>query len=495
MSNRIPLNELEDYLWEAAVYLRSHIDAGSYKQYIFPLLFYKRLCDVYDEETNKAVEENGPEAANFEEIHQFDIPKSAHWNVIRNTSTDVGLALSKAFKKIESANKEKLAGIFGDASWTNKNRLPDSLLKDLIEHFSSKTLSNENCPADELGTGYEYLVGKFADDSGHTAQEFYTNRTVVELMTELLKPQSGESIYDPTCGTGGMLISCVAYLKQEHKEWRNISLYGQEVVTLTSSIARMNMILHGIQDFNIVNADTLKNPAFIKEDKLETFNIVLANPPYSIKKWDRSSFETDKYGRNFLGVPPQGRADYAFFQHILKSMDPINGRCAILFPHGVLSRNEEYEMRKNLVKLDLVECVIGIAKGLFYNSPMEACVIICKTNKPRNRKNKILFIDAKNEVTRKDAFSKLEDEHIDHIVKTYEKFVNENNYSFVADTETIQNNDYSLSIPRYVTNKDKNNTYSNVLEDVYDEWLEKTYELKQEYMNLKQYFNEGTENE
>lgn len=391
MSSKITIDELEKYLWGSAVLLRTHVDAGAYKQYIFPLLFFKRLSDVYDEESEKAEEEYGEEALEWDESHQFKIPEGAHWSDVRNVSQDVGKAIAEAFHKIETANPEKLQGIFGDASWTNKNRLPDRLLKDLMEHFSSRTLSIANCPADELGQGYEYLIKKFADDSGHTAQEFYTNRTVVELMTEMLEPQSGESIYDPTCGSAGMLISAVAYLKQQNKEWRNLEIYGQEIVTLTAAIARINLILHGVQDFKIVNADTLKTPAFTDHNKLQQFDLVLANPPYSIKKWDRTAFESDKYGRNFLGTPPQGRADYAFFQHILKSMNPTTGRCAILFPHGVLSRNDELSMRKALVQLDLVEAVIGIGKSLFYNSPMEACIIICRSKKTSQRRKKFFL--------------------------------------------------------------------------------------------------------
>lgn len=312
MSSKITIDELEKYLWGSAVLLRTHVDAGAYKQYIFPLLFFKRLSDVYDEECEKVRAEFGEEALDWEENHQFQIPDGAHWNDVRNVSQDVGKAIIEAFHKIETANPEKLHGIFGDASWTNKNRLPDRLLKDMLEHFSTKTLSIANCPADELGQGYEYLIKQFADDSGHTAQEFYTNRTVVNLMTEMLKPQPGESIYDPTCGSAGMLISAVAYLKQQGLEWRNLSIYGQEIVTLTSAIARMNLLLHGVQDFNIVNADTLKTPAFTDHSKLQQFDLILANPPYSISQWDRTAFESDKYGRNFLGTPPQGRADYAF---------------------------------------------------------------------------------------------------------------------------------------------------------------------------------------
>lgn len=407
MSKRISQEELQSYLWGSAVKLRTSIDAGAYKQYIFPLLFLKRICDVYDEENAHILEEYGDEEAlEWEENHQFKIPKGAHWNDIRNTSENVGTAIIEAFHKIEVANPV-LKGIFGDGAWTNKRRLPDRLLKDLIEHFSTKTLSLVNCPEDELGNGYEYLIKKFADDSGHTAQEFYTNRTVVHLMTEMLKPQSGESIYDPTCGSAGMLISAIAYLKAQKKEWRNVAIYGQEINSLTSAIGRMNLFLHGVEDFNIVNADTLKNPAFIKGDKLQQFDLILANPPYSINQWDRDAFETDKYGRNFLGVPPQGRADYAFLQHIIRSLDPETGRCAILFPHGVLFRNEENEMREKLIKSDVVECIIGLAANLFYNSPMEACIMICRMKKRPERRGQILIINAVNEVERKNAQSSL----------------------------------------------------------------------------------------
>lgn len=468
MSNKITIDELEKYLWGSAVLLRTHVDAGAYKQYIFPLLFFKRLSDVYDEECERIRKEYGEEALDWEENHQFMIPDGAHWNDVRNVSQNVGKAISEAFRKIEAANSEKLQGIFGDASWTNKNRLPDRLLKDLMEHFSSKTLSIENCPADELGQGYEYLIKQFADDSGHTAQEFYTNRTVVNLMTEMLKPQPGESIYDPTCGSAGMLISAVAYLKQQGKEWRNLSIYGQEIVTLTSAIARMNLLLHGIQDFEIVNADTLKVPAFTDHAKLQQFDIVLANPPYSIKQWDRTAFESDKYGRNFLGVPPQNRADYAFFQHILKSLDPRTGRCAILFPHGILFRNEESEMRKNLVETDMVECVIGIGKNLFYNSPMEACIVICRANKPAERRGKVLFINAKHEVTRKNAQSYLEQDHIDKIANTYFEFAEIEGFSAIADIKVIKDNHSKLSIALYVRSSDGNNEipdFDNALEN------------------------------
>ena len=491
MSNRITIDELKSYLWNSAVYLRTHIDAGSYKQYIFPLMFFKRICDVYDEECKKILEEydGDEEALEWEENHRFNVPKGFHWNDVRGVSENVGVAIVNAFRAIEKANPEKLQGVFGDGAWTNKNRLPDKLLKDLIEHFSSKTLSIENCPEDELGQGYEYLIKKLADDSGHTAQEFYTNRTVVHLMTEMLKPQSGESIYDPTCGSGGMLISSIAYLKQQGLEWRNVKVYGQEINALTSAIGRMNLFLHGVSDFHIVNDDTLKKPAFIENGELMKFDLVLANPPYSIKQWDREAFSADKYGRNFLGTPPQGRADYAFFQHILKSLDDKTGRCAILFPHGVLTRNDEKYMREKLVKSDLIECVIGIGKNLFFNSPMEATIIICRTQKSPERKGKILFINAKNEVTRKNSESFLEEEHIERISETYMNFSNEEGFSAIVTLEQILSNGASLGVPLYVSN---NNSDLEMLEedlnDCISEWLISSDLFRESYSELRKMF-------
>lgn len=486
MNKKISRDELERYLWNSAVLLRTNIDAGAYKQYIFPLLFFKRINDVYEEETIKAVKENGPEAAAWEETHNFQIPDGAHWNDVRNVSEDVGKAIVAAFRKIEKANSEKLQGVFGDASWTNKNRLPDKLLKDLLEHFSTLTLSIENCPEDELGEGYEFLIKKFADDSGHTAQEFYTNRTVVHLMTDMLEPVPGESIYDPTCGSAGMLISSIAYLKKKGLEWRNTKIYGQEINNLTSAIGRMNLFLHGVEDFEIVNDDTLKNPAFIEREHLKTFNMVLANPPYSIKQWDRDSFSHDKYGRNFLGTPPQSRADFAFFQHIIKSLDPETGRAAILFPHGILFRNEEQDMRKELVKCDVVECVIGIGKNLFFNSPMEACIVILRMNKPFDRRGRVLFVNARDEVVRLNAQSYLEEKNIRRISDVYKSFKEEKGFSAIATIDDIQKNDSKLSIALYVTDGTNKNAYVDSInfDETVSEWQDSRMTSQDSYTEL-----------
>jgi len=452
MAQGITQPQLESYLWGAAVLLRGTIDAGDYKQFIFPLLFYKRLCDVFDEETETALAESDGDKqfSLFPENHRFQIPPEAHWHEVRQVATDVGRTLQSALRAIETANPDKLYGIFGDAQWTNKDRLSDAMLRDLVDHFSSLELTIANLPEDELGQGYEYLIKKFADDSGHTAAEFYTNRTVVHLMTEMLQPQPGESIYDPTCGSGGMLLSCIAHLRRQGQEWRNVRLHGQERNLMTSAIARMNCFLHGIEDFRIERGDTLAEPKLVQDDRLMRFDVVLANPPYSIKQWDRDAFASDPWGRNLYGTPPQGRADYAFWQHILQSLAPKTGRCAILFPHGVLFRQEEADMRRKLIAADAIECVLGLGPNLFYNSPMEACVVICRTAKAKERRNKILFINAVNEVTRERAQSFLTDDHIARIVQAYEAFTDEPGFTRVVGLEEIRAKDGNLSIPLYV---------------------------------------------
>lgn len=453
MSARISQRDLESYLWGAAVVLRGLIDAGDYKQYIFPLVFLKRISDVYDEEHAEAMGVYGDEVlADLPENHRFAIPAGCHWSDVRSTTSNIGSTILRAMRAIESANPDTLPGVFGDGDWGNKNLLPDATLADLIEHFSTRTLSIANLPEDELGNGYEYLIKKFADDSGHTAQEFYTNRTLVHLMTMMLQPEPGESVYDPTCGTGGMLISTAAELKRQGKEWRNLRLYGQELNYGTSAIARMNLFLHGITDGHIAHGDVLERPAF-HDDKgsLRTFDVVLANPPYSIKTWKRDAFAKDPYGRNMWGVPPQGRADYAFFQHIAKSLSPKTGRAAILFPHGVLFRKEEAALREALVKSDLVECVLGMGEGLFYNSPMPATVITLRANKAPEQRGKMLFINAVNDVAREQAQSFLRESHQTKILDAYRGFSDVDGFAAVATLDQIAAKNHSLAIPLYVT--------------------------------------------
>lgn len=444
--------ELEKYLWGAATALRGTIDAGDYKQYIFPLLFFKRISDVYDEEfANALTESDGDtEYATFAENHHFQVPEGAHWNDVRETTVNIGQALQNAMRAIEQANPDTLHGIFGDASWTNKERLSDEMLTNLIEHYSQHKLNLSNVPDDKLGNAYEYLIKEFADDSGHTAAEFYTNRTVVKLMTLIMDPQPGESVYDPTCGSGGLLLNCALHLKDEGKEYRTLKLYGQEINLLTSAIARMNMFMHGIEEFDIVRGDTLANPGLIENDELKKFNVILANPPYSIKSWDRKSFESDPYGRNLWGTPPQGCADYAFQQHIQKSLNEDNGRSIVLWPYGVLFRDAEREMRKKMIESDVVECVIALGKNLFYNSIMESCLLITNNNKASERKGKVLFIDAREELKREKTISYLLDEHVEKIHNAFSSFESVDGFSYVAEDDEILEKESSLNIPLYI---------------------------------------------
>ncbi|MBK9096710.1 MAG: SAM-dependent DNA methyltransferase [bacterium] len=476
--------QLEKYLWGAATYLRGHIDAGDYKQYIFPLLFFKRICDVYDEEFEVALtESNGDlDFAAFEENHRFQVPKNAHWKKVREQTVNVGMAIQKALRAIEKANPDTLYGIFGDASWTNKDRLPDETLVNLIEHFSQHKLDIATVPDDQLGNAYEYLIKQFADDSGHTAAEFYTNRTVVRLMTLIMDPQPGESVYDPTCGSGGLLLNCALQLKDAGREYRTLKLFGQEINLITSAIARMNMFLHGIEEFQIVRGNTLSNPAFLQNDELQKFNIILANPPYSIKSWDRKSFENDPYGRNIWGTPPQGTADYAFQQHIMKSLDERNGRSITLWPHGILFRDAEAEIRKNMIESDVVECVIGLGPNLFYNSPMEACLLITNTNKKKDRRGKILFINAVNEVRQEKSLAYLEENHIQRIYGAYKSFVDVEDLSMLASIEDIKLNNYKLALNLYV--RQSNGDHQNNFGEIFTKWKDSSDQLKNSMAEL-----------
>ena len=476
--------ELEKYLWGAATQLRGTIDAGDYKQYIFPLLFFKRICDVYDEEYQTALDESDGdiEYASFAEHHHFQVPEGAHWNDVRETTVNVGVALQNAMRAIETANPDTLYGIFGDASWTNKNRLSDETLTNLIEHYSQHKLSLSNIPDDKLGNAYEYLIKEFADDSGHTAAEFYTNRTVVKLMTMIMDPQPGESVYDPTCGSGGLLLNCALHLKEEGKEYRTLKLYGQEINLITSAIARMNMFMHGIEEFRIVRGDTLARPAFLYNDELKKFNVILANPPYSIKAWDQKGFANDPYGRNIWGTPPQGCADYAFQQHIHKSLNEKNGRYAILWPHGILFRDMEAEMRRKMVEEDNIEAVIGLGPNLFYNSPMEAMILVGNTNKPPDRKGKVLFINGKDDVIANKGLAYLTPKHIDKFYKAFENFKDIPHYAKVATIDEILAFDGNMNINFYVKRESSGVDLS--FPKAFTKWIEESDSLKDSMTNL-----------
>ena len=449
---KLTLSQLEQYLSKAAWILKGPVDASDFKVYIFPLLFFKRLSDVYDEEYQIALEESkgDKEYAALPEFHRFEIPKQCHWNDVRETTTNVGQAIEKAFRGIEQANQELLYGIFGDAQWSNKNKLSDRLLIDLIEHFSQYTLSNSLVDPDILGQAYEYLIKHFADLTNKKAGEFYTPRSVVHLLGLILNPHEGESVYDPACGTGGMLLECVNHLQESNKDYRTLTLYGQEKNLTSSSIARMNMFLHGIEDFNIVRGDTLRNPAFFAADGLKAFDCVIANPPFSLDDWGSENWVNDPYGRNIAGVPPKGNGDMAWVQHMIKSMNST-GRMTVVLPHGALFRKgAEGRIREELLKQDLLEAVIGLGSNIFYGTQLAACVMVFKQNKPANKKGKVLFIDGSNQVRVGRAQNFLEPQHVKQLFDWYTNFKVVENYTKVATLKDIIENDYNLNIPLYV---------------------------------------------
>lgn len=325
---QITQSQLESYLFKAANILRGPVDHSDFKTYIFPLLFYKRICDVYDEETEKALLESDgdQEYSKLPEHHQFTIPEGAHWNRVREVTKDVGLSLQNSLRAIEKANPDTLYGIFGDAQWTNKERFKDRLILDLLEHFSQYKLSNANVVADVAGRAYEFLIKKFADLSKKKAGEFYTPREMIKLMVKILAPKEGESVYDPACGTGGMLLEAVNHVKEVDGDIRTLKLYGQEMNLTTAAIARMNLILHGLEDFTIINADTLRNPGFYSGDVLQTFDNVIANPPFSLKNWGHDEWKKDRFGRNIFGTPPKSYADFAWVQHMITSVNQTKGK-------------------------------------------------------------------------------------------------------------------------------------------------------------------------
>lgn len=450
--DKLTLSQLEQYLSKAAWILKGPVDASDFKVYIFPLLFFKRISDVYDEEFRIALEESGgdEEYASLPEFHRFEIPAGCHWNDVRETSTNIGLAIEKALRGIEQANQEFLYGIFGDAQWSNKNKLSDALLVNLIEHFSQYTLRNENVNPDMLGQAYEYLIKHFADLTNKKAGEFYTPRSVVHLLGLILDPHEGESIYDPACGTGGMLLECVDHLKHNQEDFRTLKLYGQEKNLTSSSIARMNMFLHGIEDFEIVRGDTLRNPAFFEADGLKTFNCVIANPPFSLDDWGSENWANDPFGRNIAGVPPKGNGDMAWVQHMIKSMNH-NGRMTVVLPHGALFRKgAEGKIRQALIEQDLLEAVIGLGANIFYGTQLAACVMVFRHNKAPEKKDKVLFIDASDQIRVGRAQNFLESEHVQTIHTWLNAYTDVENYAKIASIAELKENDFNLNIPLYV---------------------------------------------
>lgn len=449
------LSALESHLWEAANILRGPVDAADFKTYIFPLLFFKRISDVYDEEMQQALADSDGdfEYARFPENHRFQIPSGCHWNDVRARTSDLGFALQEAMRCIEQANERTLYGIFGDASWSNKERLSDELLRDLIEHFSRLSLANSTVNSDVLGQAYEYLIKKFADLSNKKAGEFYTPRSVVRLMINLLDPHAGETIYDPACGTGGMLLEAVNHVKDGGGKPELLwgKLFGQEKNLTTSAIARINLFMHGIEDFNIVRGDTLRQPAFFDGDRLATFDCVIANPPFSLERWGEEVWGSDPYGRNFAGMPPRSSGDYAWVQHMLVSMTPRTGRMAVVLPHGALFRmGVEGKIRRVILERDLLEGVIGLGSNLFYGTGLAAAILIFRVRKTRARQRQVLFVDASRLFRKGRNQNTLEPEHVAQIQAWYQAYRDVPGAARVVTLDDIAANDWNLNIARYV---------------------------------------------
>jgi type I restriction enzyme M protein len=454
-TGRVTLNELEAHLWESANILRGPIDQADFKSYVFPLLFLKRISDVYDEEYQQALDESDGDVdyAGFAENHRFQVPEDAHWSDLRERTENVGQAIQSAMRAIEQANPNKLYGIFGDTQWTNKERLPDSLLRDLVDHYSKLPLSNSRVEPDVLGNAYEFLIKRFADLSNKKAGEFYTPRSVVKMLVNILDPQEGETVYDPACGTGGMLIEVVHHVKETGGRVQLLwgKVFGQEKNLTTAGIARMNLFLHGVEDFNVVRGDTLRDPAFFVGDELATFDCVIANPPFSLEKWGDELWASDRFGRNFAGIPPKKSGDYAWVQHMVKSMAAKTGRLAVVLPQGALFRGgAEQRIRKHLLQADLVEAVIGLAPNLFYGTGLPASVMVLRQRKLPERQGKVLVVDASALFKRGRNQNTLEDEHRQRIEHLYSAFTDEEGFAHVADLDEIAGNDFDLNISRYV---------------------------------------------
>jgi type I restriction enzyme M protein len=439
----------------AAHIITGPIDASDYKTYIFPILFFKRINDVFNEEFEEALELYGDEdLADAPEQHRIHLPKGCRWSDVLATTKDVGNALQGAFRCVEKANPH-LYGIFGDAPWTNKDRLPDSLITELLNHFHQIPMGVETVRDDDMGRAYEFLIKKFADKANKKAGEFYTPRTVVRLMVNVLDPKAGEVIYDPACGTGGMLLETIHHVKERGEDPRLLKLKGQEKNLTTEAIARMNLFLHGMEDFQIIRGDTLRDPKFTAGDKLEQFDCVVANPPFSLEDWGHESWTSDTYDRNVYGIAPKKNGDFAWVMHMYTSMKPTTGRMAVVVPHGVLFRGSaEAKIRQALIDNGALECVIGLAENLFYGTGISACILVLRKDKKTLNRKEVLFINAGEIYTKGRAQNTMTEAQADEIYEIYK-----NQYLEAQDIEgvsrwvplsEIKENDYNLNIARYV---------------------------------------------
>jgi type I restriction enzyme M protein len=452
MSETVTLNKLKSHLWESANLLRGKIDSSDFKHYIFGLLFFKRLSDTFDEEHAKLVAKVGEQMAkNRDMFTHFYRPEDCGWEDVLTTGTNIGEKINDVFVKITRENSPKLDGILERIDFNDKEVLPDATLSDLIQHFNKIPLANQAVSGDVLGQAYEYLIEHFADDAGKSGGEFYTPAMVVELLVMMLKPQELESVYDPCCGSGGMLVHAANNLKQNGKNPVKLFMYGQESIRTTYIIARMNMFLHGYENAHIERGDTFLEPKHLENGQLKKFDIVLANPMWNQKNWHRSKWLAgDPFNRFPFGLPPKSSADWAWLQLMYASLNK-GGRMGIVMDNGVLFRSSsEGKIRQQFLEEDLIEAVIGLPGNLFYNTGSPGCLVLFNDNKPENRKGKILVIDASKDYLDAKNQNFLRQEDIDKTYDAFDKFKTVERYCTVANMAEIEENDYNLNISRYV---------------------------------------------
>jgi len=455
MGSQLTLSQLEKFLWKSADILRGKIDSADYKKYIFGLLFYKRISDVWDEEYKAVIDEYNDETLAVADYnHRFQVPKDCRWSVIQEEAESIGTHLNEIFDKLTNANSPKLDKIFDDLDFANKDRFPNEVLQKLINHFSQYNFGSNYISSDLLGDAYEYLIKQFAADAGKKGGEFYTPREVERVIINILKPHEKDHVYDPTAGSGGFLLEAYSYLKDKAGESvaKTLYLYGQEINIGTFAISKINMFLHGLDAADIRRGDTLSNPQFLDDfGALKKFDICVANFPYSIKSWSHEIFATNKYGRlEGYEMPPTSNADYAFILHIIKSLNE-NGRAGIVVPHGDLFRGgSEGRIREQIIKNDLIEAVISMPAKLFYGVGIPVAILILNRNKSENKKGKILFIEAENEYLEGKNQNSLRKQDVDKIVKIYDDYKDVNGIAKVVSIDEIEKNESSLNVRRYV---------------------------------------------